>query len=356
LNPGALVGGRYRLVRRLGEGGIGVVWKAESALFGDVAVKILHAHLASDPSMVKRFAAEARAAATISHPNVVNILDLGQSDEAPFFVMEHCDGETLDITIDARGAVGVEYACELVSQVLSALDAAHALGIVHRDLKPGNIIVVHPRPDRPVVKVLDFGIATRVRSLDPSELGRVYGTPHYMAPEQIRGAEVDERVDIYAVGAILYELLTGRSPFPGRNPTEVMTSVMLRPPKPIRAYVRSLPASLESLVRRCLAKDPRARPATAADLEREVSAFAAPKRKHLPTPPPRVRKKSEPVPLVRRASPSSRPPFDPTQSFPPLTHSEPMPLVPKATPEGPPSVRRPVLELVNDSIPPDDET
>src|SRR5262245_52371086 len=189
--------------------------------------------------MVQRFAAEARAAATISHPNVVNILDLGQSENAPFFVMEYCDGETLDVTIGARGAVGVEYACELVLQVLSALQAAHTLGIVHRDLKPGNIIVMHPLPDRATLKVLDFGIATRTRSQDPSELGRVYGTPHYMAPEQIAGSQVDERADIYAVGAILYELLTGRPPFKGRNPSEVMTSVMLHPPKPIRAYVRT---------------------------------------------------------------------------------------------------------------------
>jgi len=352
---GTLIGGRYRLERPLGEGAVGLVWRAESSLFGQVAVKLLRPELTRDEEAVRRFAAEASAAATISHPNVVAIYDVGATQEqVPFFVMELCDGETLDVTIGSRGAVGVDYACELVSQVLAALEAAHALKIVHRDLKPGNIMVVHPEPDVPLVKVLDFGIACRVDSSEASESGKIFGTPNYMAPEQISGGAVDERTDIYAAGAILFELLTGRPPFLGRTSAEVMTHVMLHPPKPLRAYDRTLPAALETLLRSCLAKDPAQRPQTAHELGRAVRQFVVPRRRragggH------RERRGSLPVPLVRRSGDG-----EPVVTQIPLdapVASEPvaLPLVKRTKGDGPVSSRRAVLELVGEPSVPDDD-
>jgi len=354
--PGIVVGGRYRLVGPLGEGAIGVVWRAESSLFGDVAVKLLRPELARDAEAVERFAAEATAAATIAHPNVVGIYDVGETADAiPFFVMELCEGEALDVTIGARGAVGVEYASELLMQVLSALEAAHSLRIVHRDLKPGNIMVVHPQPDCPVVKVLDFGIACRADSQTSSDEGRVFGTPNYMAPEQIRGASVDERADIYASGAILYELLTGRPPFLGRNAAEVMTHVMLRPPKPLRAYDRALPAAMESLLRLCLSKDPEQRPSSATELKRELSKFLVPApAQRAPLPPRRERKKSEPLLLVKRSGSEIPVVEAPRNMDVPGASEPPLPLV-RPRGDAPVSKRRAVLELVGDVAPADDD-
>lgn len=333
-----MVGGRYTLRRALGEGGVGVVWEAQSALFGPVAVKILRAELAGDAEAVERFAAEARSAAAISHQHVVAIYDIGATlENVPFFVMELCDGETLESTVASRGAVGFEYACELGCQVLSALAAAHALGIVHRDLKPANVMVVHPEPDKPEAKVLDFGIACQITSEAASAGGKVFGTPSYMAPEQIMGRGVDPRTDIYAVGAMLYELLTGRRPFQGRNDAEIMTHVLQRPPMPLRAYDRTLPAAMEGLIRRCLAKDPAQRPASAADLLSELVLFLPPQaRGAFLQAGGRERRKSMPVPLVKRSTDAA-----------PEEHAEPaLPLVKRGGASAPGAKRRAVLELV----------
>ncbi len=269
-----MLGGRYRLTRPLGEGAAGDVWCAESELFGAVAVKVLHKSLAQDQQVVARFVAEARAASSIAHPNVVRVFDLGHEDHVPFMVMELCEGETLGNVVACRGAVGVEYACELLVQILGALEAAHAVGIVHRDLKPANIMVLHPSPDRALVKVLDFGIAKSVHAGDSEDDGLVFGTPSYMAPEQIASRGVDHRADIYAAGAVLYELLTGRPPFFGTTSADVMTAVLSWPPKPLKFYDRSLPAALDRLVLTCLAKNPADRPATARELAQLLLDYA----------------------------------------------------------------------------------
>ncbi len=334
---GSVIGGRYTLRRALGEGGVGEVWAADSALFGPVAVKLLRPEWAKDAEAVERFAVEARSAATISHRHVVAIYDIGATVESvPFFVMELCEGETLESTVAARGAVGLEYACELVCQVLAALDAAHSHRIVHRDLKPANSMVVHPEPDRPEVKLLEFGIACRARS-DESGGGRVFGTPSYMAPEQILGRAVDERTDLYAAGAILYELLTGRRAFQGRNEAEIMTNVLQRPPMPLRAYDRTLPAAIESLIRRCLSKDPRQRPDSAESLRKELARFLPPPAKNA-TAAGRERVKSMPLPLVKRSPGAEEPPSEAV-----------LPLVRRGGTGVPESRRRAVLELVHDT-------
>ncbi|MCC6900726.1 MAG: serine/threonine protein kinase [Polyangiaceae bacterium] len=343
LERGHVVGGRYTLRRALGEGAIGVVWEADSSLFGPVALKVLRHDLATDPEAVERFASEARSAASIAHEHVVAIYDIGATgDNVPFIVMELCDGETLETTVAARGALGYEYACELCCQVLSALRAAHEQRIVHRDLKPANIMVVHPEPDRPQAKVLDFGIACRLSSERQHSDGRVFGTPSYMAPEQVLGRAADQRADLYAVGAILYELTTGRRAFAGRSEAEIMSNVLQRPPMPLRAYDRAFPAALEALIRRCLAKDPAQRPGSAEELLDELVRFLPRPARAVAT---RERKKSLPLPLVQR-SPAAR---GEQVSEPALL------LVPKAKAPRPGVERKAVLELVSDPPGPTDE-
>lgn len=305
------------------------MYAAESQLFGAVALKMLHEPLAADDGVVERFVHEARSASSIHHPNVVRVFDLGRHGSVPFMVMELCEGETLRQVIDARGAVGPAYACELALQVLSALEAAHSEKIVHRDLKPANVMVVHPEPDRPIIKVLDFGIAKRLLFEDTQDDARVFGTPSYMAPEQIRLRPVDHRADIYAVGALLYELMTGKPPFRGSTPAEVMTQVISRPPMPMRASDRALPKELDQLVLNCLSKNPARRPASARELSEALSEWAgAPA-----SIPPADRASHEPVPLLVRGAPPE---------------TEAIPLRPRQKPSTATKTTSPRLELVTD--------
>ncbi len=326
---------KYRLRRLLGDGSAGEVWEAENTLVGRrVAVKILHRELALHPDIRARFMAEARAAGRIMHPNVAGVFDLGEAeDRTPFMVMELCEGEMLSTVTEERGAVGAAYAAELVVQVTRALQVAHELGIVHRDLKPANIMVVHPSPDQPVVKVLDFGIAVsaHTQGLAPADRGRVFGTPAYMAPEQAVGGRIDHRADLYAVGAILYELLSGKAPFAGESAERVLEQVRRRPPKPLKSLAPGVPPELDLLVRRAMAKDPAKRPQSAREMERALVPFA--------------HALHEPRAAVRTGVQESVPP---------------LPLVSRPSPDGdaPASSGRMTLELVSDSSippPPDDE-
>jgi eukaryotic-like serine/threonine-protein kinase len=322
-SSGDLLDGKYRLVRRLGEGSAAEAWEAENVLLErTVAIKILHAHLSTESATRARFLAEARAAARIAHPNVVDVFDIGVSSEgSPFIVMELCDGETLSTVIDGRGAMGVSYAVDLMMQVLAALHAAHGLGIVHRDLKPENLIVVHPRPDQPIVKVLDFGIAQGVfgeTAALAEEGGFVFGTPEYMPPEQARGESVDARADIYAAGAILYELLTGVVPFAGSSTSETLALMLTRAPMPPSKLVPAIPAALDTVVLAALAKTPAKRPQNAAEFMEILEPFAS----------------------ARRSS-----------SLLPTTHESEAPL-PLVT-ERPAATRAPRLELLMDSVPPE---
>ena len=324
-SPGDLLAGKYRLERRLGKGAAAEAWEAENVLLGRmVAVKVLHRHLVKSAATRAHFLSEARAAAQIVHPNVVNVFDIGVADEGlPFIVMELCDGETLSNVIDGRGPMGVSYAVDLMAQVLAGLHAAHELGIVHRDLKPDNLIVVHPRPEQPVVKVLDFGIAQGVFGDTHEDAGgAVFGTPEYMPPEQARGEPVDARADLYAAGVILYELLTGVVPFSGDSPAQTIARMLTTAPEAPSRLVPGIPASLDRIVLFALAKDPRDRPSSAAEFMAAIAPFGT---------------------IPRSAAPSR------------IESEAPLPLVTeraKGTPEGAPR-RAPRLELVLDSSPPD---
>jgi eukaryotic-like serine/threonine-protein kinase len=346
---GDLLGGKYRLERLLGQGNAGEVWEAENTfVMRRVAIKMLRSDLAKDPEVRARFTAEAQAAGRIRHPNVVDVFDLGHADSGePFMVMELCDGETLDSVIERRGAVGVSYACELVCQVLSALNAAHALGIVHRDLKPANVMVVHPAPDQPVVKVLDFGIAKGLERerAESEERGLVFGTPLYMAPEQAAGEATDHRSDLFSVGVILFELLAGRPPFSGNTPEILLANLLTRPPLPLTRFAKSAPAELEAAVKKAMRKDPIERFQTAREFERSLADFIAPSHSSGR----RTTTSDVPLPLIARDPQVPRPPATPTFPPPAAAHdsSPPSSEDDRITPDAPPqSVQRGRLLLV----------
>ena len=347
---GDLLGGKYRLDRLLGQGNAGEVWEAENTfVMRRVAIKMLRSDLARDAEVRARFTAEAQAAGRIRHPNVVDVFDLGHADSGePFMVMELCDGETLDSVIERRGAVGVSYACELTCQVLSALNAAHALGIVHRDLKPANVMVVHPTPDQPVVKVLDFGIAKgleRERG-EAEERGLVFGTPLYMAPEQAAGEAVDPRSDLFSVGVILFELLAGRPPFSGNTPEILLANVLTRPPLPLSRFAKEAPPELEAAVKKAMRKDPIDRFQNAREFERSLADFIAPSHSSGR----RITSSDVPLPLIARGEPIvPRPPATPSFPPPDAVHDSSPPSSDdgRTTPDTPPqSVQRGRLLLV----------
>jgi len=272
------ISGKYRVLRLLGEGAAGNVWEAENLLVGrHVAIKILHPSVASRPDMQQRFLAEARLSAKLAHPNVVDVYDLGRTDDGtPYIVMELLAGETLEKMLQRRHRLPATFACELMMQVLGTLVAAHALDIVHRDLKPANVMLVYPRPDQPLVKVLDFGVAQGIQAEGlAAEAGMIFGTPEYMAPEQATGAVVDARCDVYAAGAILYELLAGEPAITGDSTTQVLTRVLTEQPVALRMLAPDVPRGLETVVMSALAKRPADRPPSAKEMSKLIGRFAS---------------------------------------------------------------------------------
>jgi tetratricopeptide (TPR) repeat protein len=264
--------GPYRVLEKLGEGGMGEVYRAHDSRLGrDVALKVLPAEFAADPERLQRFEREARATAALSHPNILAVYDLGTYEGTPFIVEELVEGESLRERLSG-GPVPVTTAVELASQIARGLAAAHEKHIVHRDLKPDNVIVTRDG----VAKILDFGLAKFVdpRSPDNSETltrapagetesGRVLGTIAYMAPEQARGAAVDHRADIFALGVVLYEMLAGSRPFAGVGAIDTLSAILKDDPKPLPSTV---PSGLQGVVRRCLEKRPDDRFATAREV------------------------------------------------------------------------------------------
>jgi serine/threonine protein kinase len=258
--------GPYRLIERIGKGGMGEVWRAEHVLLGrHAAVKVLNAVVSGSEEVVARFFNEARAATAIADPGIVQIFDFGyHTDGRAYLVMELLAGETLERRLERVGPLGVDDALRLIRQVASSLGAAHARGIVHRDLKPENIYIVRDPevPGGERIKLLDFGIAklTADPVVHATGTGAMLGTPLYMAPEQCHGAElVDQRSDIYALGCVLYTLLVGRPPFIGAGVGELFALHMFEPP-PLASQQRpGIPASIDALLAGCLAKDPEER-------------------------------------------------------------------------------------------------
>ncbi len=256
---GRLISGRYRVLRLLGEGGMGLVYEVEhQTLRRRMALKMLRPKLAADPELSARFLREARAAAAIEHPNVVRITDFGVTREGPaYFVMELLEGCPLRSLV-RRGPLAPDRVAHIARQVADGLAAAHMAGVIHRDLKPDNVHVHEAGGD--AVKVLDFGLARVAGTSKLTQRGVVFGTPQYMSPEQASGGELDPRSDLYALGVILYELLTGRVPFVADSYMGVLTQHMYKRPQPPREIVGDADlGGLEPIVLRCLEKSPRKR-------------------------------------------------------------------------------------------------
>lgn len=257
---GTVVDGRYRIEGLLGEGGMGVVYDVtHQALNKRLALKVLRGEMATDEVVVQRFVQEAQSASAIGHPNIVDISDFGtMADGSAFFVMEYLEGESLADRM-SREPLSPPETLGVLEQVSSALAAAHARGIVHRDLKPDNIQLIPRANSALFVKILDFGIA-KVGGANSklTRTGTVFGTPHYMSPEQAAGQSVDARADVYALGVILYEMLTGKVPFEGETFMGILSKHMFEAPPPLQAEGRDI-GGFEPIVARCMAKRPQDR-------------------------------------------------------------------------------------------------
>jgi serine/threonine protein kinase len=269
LSPEAVAGGRYRLERPLGHGGMATVYLGrDSDLDRPVAVKLLADNVAGDEAFRKRFVREARLAARLSHQNVVSVYDAGEeADGRPYIVMEYVEGETLADVLRERGRLAADEAVGLALQGCRGLAHAHAAGLVHRDVKPQNLLL---RTDG-TLKIADFGIARAAESTALTQIGTVLGTAAYLSPEQALGEEVTSAGDVYSLGAVLYELLTGRPPYEFDSLADLAAKQTAGAITPVSELAPGVPRRVEDAVMRSLARKPKYRPSSAAELARELA-------------------------------------------------------------------------------------
>ncbi|HEU4729345.1 MAG TPA: serine/threonine-protein kinase [Kofleriaceae bacterium] len=273
---GKVVDGRYRVLEVIGRGGMGVVYRVEHLRMGKIAaMKVLHRDLAQDPEVVQRFEREAAAVSKLHHPHTVQVFDFGTAQGALYLIMEYVRGLDLSRIISRDGPIPWPRCAPLLAQICGALQEAHELGIVHRDLKPENVLITRTTGGRDYAKVLDFGLAKLDPRLAPSsetERNAIVGTPYFMAPEQIRGDEVDARSDIYSFGALMFELLTGEHLYTGTTAVGVLTKHLTAEPDApsMRAPRQAIPPAVDQVCKKALARDPRARWRTAAELAEAI--------------------------------------------------------------------------------------
>jgi serine/threonine-protein kinase len=282
-----VVGERFYLRDVLGVGGTSAVYEADDLwLDRTVAVKVLLAPYRADPELAERLRREARASAAVAHPNVATVIDVGAlEDGSPFLVMDRLVGETLHARL-ARGPLAIDEAADVLTQLLSALDAVHAAGLVHRDVKPGNVFLSRRQGYAPLVRLLDFGAATRQGERPPprddgfeaplTQRGFVVGTPQYLSPEQVRGErDFDATVDLYACGVLLFEMLTRSRPFPERNVLTLFRAIVHQPAPCLRDLCPDASAELAAIVTRALAKNRARRPQSAVEMQGLLRAALA---------------------------------------------------------------------------------
>jgi serine/threonine-protein kinase len=335
--------GEYEIASRIGVGGMGEVYEGRQPLIGKrVAVKVLLPSLSKEKELVDRFLAEARAVNEIRHRGIVDIFSFGQLPEGShYFVMEFLEGTAFDKLLTQRGPLPIAEALSYLEEVLDALDAAHAAGIVHRDIKPSNIFLVHTGRGRPYVKLLDFGIAKLGAlnqgsdSAPQTRASTILGTPDYISPEQARGRSISPATDLYALGVVLFEMVTGRRPFQAENALQTMWMHVEEKP-PIPSSLRpEIPPSLDELILWALEKDPANRPASATEMRAHLDAIRASLLPGSAT--------TTPAPLTGRSSaiqisatPSGKQPSLPRT---PPPRSGPLPTVSPSTPAKPPPTR-----------------
>lgn len=249
---GKVLGDRYEIIEKIGGGGMALVYKAKCRLLNRfVAIKVLRPEFTEDDEFVKKFKREAQSSASLSHPNIVGIYDVGTENNNYYIVMEYIKGQTLKELIKSKGTLGVEYATNIAIQICYALDHAHKNHIVHRDIKSHNILI---REDNSV-KVTDFGIARAVSSSTITNTGNVIGSVHYFSPEQARGGYTDEKSDIYSLGVVMYEMLSGRLPFEGESPIAVALKHIQEEPVPPSRYNTKIPRAIEAIILKCMEKE-----------------------------------------------------------------------------------------------------
>jgi eukaryotic-like serine/threonine-protein kinase len=291
---GRCLGGRYRVGTPLGAGGMGEVWAARDLVLDrPVAVKVLGGALAGDGRAAERLRREARAAGRLDHPNIARVLDLGEQDGRPYLVMELLEGESLAARIDRAGPMAPAAAARVVAAVADALQAAHSAGVVHRDVKPGNVFLTSGGE----VKVLDFGIASAAGEAGLTT-GDLLGTPAYLAPERALGRPATPAADLYSLGVVLYELLAGRRPFEGGSDIELAMAHVNARPAPLGLVAPSAPPTLVAACEHALAKDPAARPPSAAAFARLLRSPAPDADTTRPRPAPRARRRGLLVALL----------------------------------------------------------
>jgi hypothetical protein len=346
LPAGLVLRGKYQILEKIGSGGMATVYRARHLAFGEIrAIKVVSGRLAEDPTFLRRFRAEAVVARKLQHPNAVGVDDLDATEDGrPFIVMEHFEGRDLRELVKTTGPLTVTRALRIASQVASALGAAHALGITHRDIKPDNILVGSGPDGQDVAKVLDFGIA-KVREgffdagegYSPTQTGTVLGTPQYISPEQAMGKraeEVDGRADLYSLGVVLYEMVTGRLPFQSDTAMGMILHHLQSAPTPpdLARPDLALPAALCDVLMRALQKDPAARFQSAEEMKVQLDRLAA-----LPE---LAEVRATPMPIDTEAPTRAFAPAQARTVMPQQAQTWPAPAAPAATVEAPPRPRR----------------
>lgn len=304
---GKVINNRYKIIEKIGSGGMADVWKAEDTLLKRVvALKILHKQFVEDENFLERFRREAQAAAKLTHPNIVSIFDVGEDDGTQYIVMEYAPGTNLKQIIQKDAPLPPEKAVHIASQICNAMAFAHQHEIIHRDIKPHNVIIT---PEE-AIKVTDFGIARAGSSSTMTRTGTIIGTAHYISPEQAQGGMIGSTTDIYSLGVVLYEMLTGELPFRGENPVAVALKHIHETPMPPRSVYSAVPESLEAIIIKAMAKNPADRYQSAMEMQADLKRF----QEGLPikvvaTPPPKISKEEEisRTMVGRRAAAPSKP-------------------------------------------------